>query len=186
MNKGKIIQVMGPVVDVSFEDGVLPDLYNAINIERQGETGENETLVCEVALHLGDNAVRSVAMHSTDGLVRGHKVNDTGNNQNEMLFILGKAMSGAPIINGTNQLPKPPINAGMTTKNTINKPCAVIMTFHACPSATTSKPGAASSALIRREKKPPTNPARIANIMYNVPISLWFVEKNHLLIKPGL
>ncbi len=69
MNKGKIIQVMGPVVDVSFEDGVLPDLYNAINIERQGETGENEKLVCEVALHLGDNAVRSVAMHSTDGLV---------------------------------------------------------------------------------------------------------------------
>ena len=78
MNKGKIIQVMGPVVDVSFEDGVLPDLYNAIHIERQGETGENETLVCEVALHLGDNAVRSVAMHSTDGLVRGMDAVDTG------------------------------------------------------------------------------------------------------------
>ena len=78
MNKGKIIQVMGPVVDVSFEDGVLPALYNAINIERTGESGEIETLVCEVALHLGDNAVRSVAMHSTDGLVRGMEVLDTG------------------------------------------------------------------------------------------------------------
>lgn len=78
MNKGKIIQVMGPVVDVSFEDGVLPALYNAINIERTGEGGEKETLVCEVALHLGDNAVRSVAMHSTDGLVRGMEAIDTG------------------------------------------------------------------------------------------------------------
>ncbi len=54
MNKGKIIQVMGPVVDVSFEDGVLPDLYNAIHIERQGETGENETLVCEVQTGTGE------------------------------------------------------------------------------------------------------------------------------------
>ncbi len=78
MNKGKIIQVMGPVVDVNFEDGVLPALYNAINIERTGESGEVETLVCEVALHLGDNSVRSVAMHSTDGLVRGMDALDTG------------------------------------------------------------------------------------------------------------
>jgi F-type H+/Na+-transporting ATPase subunit beta len=78
MNKGKIIQVMGPVVDVRFEGGVLPALYNAINIERAGEGGKMETLVCEVALHLGDNAVRSVAMHSTDGLVRGMEAIDTG------------------------------------------------------------------------------------------------------------
>ena len=69
---------MGPVVDVRFEDGVLPALYNAINIERTGESGETETLVCEVALHLGDNVVRSVAMHSTDGLVRGMEALDTG------------------------------------------------------------------------------------------------------------
>ena len=69
---------MGPVVDVRFEEGVLPALYNAVNIERPGEGGENETLVCEVAQHLGDNAVRSVAMHSTDGLVRGMEVIDSG------------------------------------------------------------------------------------------------------------
>ena len=78
MNKGKIIQVMGPVVDVNFEAGDLPALYNAINIERTGESGETETLVCEVALHLGDNSVRTVAMHSTDGLVRGMEAVDTG------------------------------------------------------------------------------------------------------------
>ena len=47
MNKGKIIQVMGPVVDVNFEDGILPALYNAINIERTGESGETETLVAK-------------------------------------------------------------------------------------------------------------------------------------------
>ena len=69
---------MGPVVDVNFEDGDLPALYNAINIERIGESGETETLVCEVALHLGDNSVRTVAMHSTDGLVRGMEAVDTG------------------------------------------------------------------------------------------------------------
>ena len=69
---------MGPVVDVNFEDGDLPALYNAINVERTGESGETETLVCEVALHLGDNSVRTVAMHSTDGLVRGMEAVDTG------------------------------------------------------------------------------------------------------------
>ena len=69
---------MGPVVDVNFEDGDLPALYNAINIERTGDSGGTETLVCEVALHLGDNSVRTVAMHSTDGLVRGMEAVDTG------------------------------------------------------------------------------------------------------------
>ncbi len=78
MNKGKIIQVMGPVVDVRFEDGVLPALYNAINIERPGDGGKIETLVLEVALHLGDNVIRGIAMHPTDGLVRGMEALDTG------------------------------------------------------------------------------------------------------------
>ena len=53
--------------------------------------------------------------------------------QNEMLFMRGKAMSGAPIISGTNQFPKPPITAGMTTKNTMIRPWAVMITFHICP-----------------------------------------------------
>jgi F-type H+-transporting ATPase subunit beta len=77
MNTGKIIQVMGPVVDVSFEDGTPPALYNAINVKRETD-GKTETIVLEVALHLGNNTVRTVSMHPTDGLVRGMEVEDTG------------------------------------------------------------------------------------------------------------
>jgi len=75
-NIGKISQVMGPVVDVNFVDGVLPALYNAVKIKNPIE-GEGD-IVCEVALHLGDNAVRTVSMHPTDGLVRGMDVEDSG------------------------------------------------------------------------------------------------------------
>jgi F-type H+-transporting ATPase subunit beta len=77
MNTGKIIQVMGPVVDVSFEDGTPPALYNAITVKREMD-GKTETIVLEVALHLGNNTVRTVSMHPTDGLVRGMEVEDTG------------------------------------------------------------------------------------------------------------
>jgi F-type H+-transporting ATPase subunit beta len=77
MNTGKIIQVMGPVVDVSFEGGTPPALYNAINVKRETD-GKTETVVLEVALHLGNNTVRSVSMHPTDGLVRGMEAVDTG------------------------------------------------------------------------------------------------------------
>ena len=71
---GKISQVMGAVVDVVFEDGHLPDIYNALTVDR----GEGEVLVLEVAQHLGDSVVRTVAMDTTDGLVRGNVVNDSG------------------------------------------------------------------------------------------------------------
>ena len=71
---GKISQVMGAVVDVTFEEGHLPDIYNALNVNR----GEDGLLVLEVAQHLGDGVVRTVAMDSTDGLVRGHTVEDQG------------------------------------------------------------------------------------------------------------
>ena len=72
--KGKISQVMGAVVDVVFEQGHLPDIYNALTVER----GDDNALVLEVAQHLGDSAVRTVAMDSTDGLVRGTEVKDSG------------------------------------------------------------------------------------------------------------
>ncbi len=65
---------MGAVVDVSFSDGHLPNIYNALTVDR----GEEGTLVLEVAQHLGDGNVRTVAMDSTDGLVRGHETVDTG------------------------------------------------------------------------------------------------------------
>lgn len=78
MNKGHVLQVMGPVVDIQFENGQLPEIYNAltVEIERAGEAPELLTL--EVALHLGDDAVRTIAMSSTDGLQRGAAVTDKG------------------------------------------------------------------------------------------------------------
>ena len=71
---GKISQIMGAVVDVTFEDGDLPEIMNALNVNR----GDEGILVLEVAQHLGDSVVRTVAMDSTDGLVRGVKAEDTG------------------------------------------------------------------------------------------------------------
>ena len=70
---GRVSQVMGPVVDVRFEDGYLPAIYNALTVP----VGER-TLTVEVAQHIGDNTVRCVAMASTDGLQRGTAVTDTG------------------------------------------------------------------------------------------------------------
>lgn len=79
MNVGKIIQVIGPVVDVQFTEGKIPPVLNALHIKRKSpETGEESVLVCEVHQHLGEDRVRSVAMDSTDGLVRGMEVVDTG------------------------------------------------------------------------------------------------------------
>ncbi len=71
---GRVSQVMGPVIDVRFEDGHLPAIYNALTMP-VGDT----TLTVEVAQHIGDNTVRCVAMASTDGLQRGTAVTDTGN-----------------------------------------------------------------------------------------------------------
>ena len=78
MNTGHVLQVMGPVVDVKFADGHLPEIYNAltVNIDRPGQA--QVTLTLEVALHLGDDTVRTIAMESTDGLQRGSVVTDLG------------------------------------------------------------------------------------------------------------
>ena len=73
MNFGKIIQVMGPSVDVEFETDQLPKMLNALEVKMT-----DRTLVLEVAQHIGDNVVRAIALASTDGLVRGMKVEDTG------------------------------------------------------------------------------------------------------------
>ena len=80
MNKGKITQVFGPVVDVVFKNGQLPDIYNAlvIDIPKEENNGVEVKLTLEVELHVGNNTVRGIAMDSTDGLVRGMEVIDTG------------------------------------------------------------------------------------------------------------
>ncbi|MDQ4036589.1 MAG: F0F1 ATP synthase subunit beta [Chloroflexota bacterium] len=74
MATGKVIQITGPVIDVEFPPGDLPDIYNALEIKRE----DGDTLVVEVQQHLGNNWVRAVAMSTTDGLARGLDVVDTG------------------------------------------------------------------------------------------------------------
>jgi F-type H+-transporting ATPase subunit beta len=81
MATGKVIQITGPVIDVEFPPGELPDIYNALEIKRpkaEGSREKAETLVVEVQQHLGNNWVRAVAMSTTDGLARGLDVIDTG------------------------------------------------------------------------------------------------------------
>jgi F-type H+-transporting ATPase subunit beta len=77
-NIGKITQVMGPVVDVEFEQGQLPNILTALLITNPTINDDEDNLVVEVAQHLGDNVVRTIAMDVTDGLVRGMAVKDTG------------------------------------------------------------------------------------------------------------
>ena len=71
--KGKILQVLGAVVDVQFEEGSVPPIMNALETDNNGQK-----LVLEVAQHLGENTIRAIAMDMTDGLVRGSEVIDTG------------------------------------------------------------------------------------------------------------
>jgi F-type H+-transporting ATPase subunit beta len=81
MNTGKIVQVIGPVVDVEFEAGKLPQIYNALEVPGAGSTdvfAYSQKLVLEVSQHLGEGHVRAVAMAATDGLMRGMPVVDTG------------------------------------------------------------------------------------------------------------
>ena len=75
---GKVVQVIGPVLDVQFEPQNLPEIYNALELEWTGDEGEAHRLVCEVAQHTGRHQVRAVAMDSTDGVRRGMDVRDTG------------------------------------------------------------------------------------------------------------
>jgi len=75
---GKVLQVIGPVVDVEFPTGQLPTIYNALTLTNPSISDEPDNLVLEVAQHLGDATVRAVAMDATDGLIRGMLVKDTG------------------------------------------------------------------------------------------------------------
>ncbi|HQY20250.1 MAG TPA: F0F1 ATP synthase subunit beta [Ignavibacteria bacterium] len=77
-NKGKILQIIGPVLDIDFSGGSLPAINNAVEIKRKNTEGVDEVLITEVQQHLGESRVRTVAMDSTDGLVRGMEAIDTG------------------------------------------------------------------------------------------------------------
>jgi F-type H+-transporting ATPase subunit beta len=75
---GKVVQVIGPVLDVQFDPENLPEIYNAVELVWTADEGEEHRLICEVAQHIGRNQVRAVAMDSTDGVRRGMDVRDTG------------------------------------------------------------------------------------------------------------
>ena len=75
MGNGKVTQVIGAVVDVQFDDGNLPKILNALEVDRSKDEAR---LVLEVAQHLGENTVRCIAMEATEGLVRGQGCMDTG------------------------------------------------------------------------------------------------------------
>lgn len=115
MKEGKISQIMGAVVDVAFEDEHLPEIYNALEIDR----GNGERLVLEVSQHLGENLVRTVAMDSTDGLKRGTLVKDTGEpismpvgpeTLGRLLNVIGEAIDGKGPIKTKKRYPihRPP------------------------------------------------------------------------------
>src|SRR5258708_5326369 len=74
---GRVVRVIGPVVDAEFPRDAMPDIFNALHVEVE-LSGGKRTLTLEVAQHLGDNMVRAISMQPTDGLVRGTEVADTG------------------------------------------------------------------------------------------------------------
>ena len=78
LNEGTILQIIGPVMDISFSSGKMPSIYNSLIIEGKSESGEIIKVVCEVQQLLGDKVVRAISMSATDGLQRGIKVIDTG------------------------------------------------------------------------------------------------------------
>ncbi len=77
---GRVVRVIGPVVDVEFPADAMPDIYNALEVDLGlgGDTSKMTTITMEVALHVGDNIVRAISMKPTDGMVRGAEVRDTG------------------------------------------------------------------------------------------------------------
>lgn len=108
--KGKITQVIGPVVDVEFPAGKLPKILNALTLTNPSIDGEKDNLVLEVAQHLGEGVVRTIAMDATEGLVRGAEVTDTGEAiqmpvgkevLGRILNVVGKPVDGGGPVNAT-------------------------------------------------------------------------------------
>jgi F-type H+-transporting ATPase subunit beta len=114
MNIGKIVQVIGPVIDVEFEEGKLPYILNSILITNPTINDEEDNLIVEVAQHLGDNVVRCIAMDITDGLVRGMAAKDTGapimvpvgkECLGRILNVVGRPVDGLGPIDAKNMMP---------------------------------------------------------------------------------
>jgi len=98
MNKGKIVQIIGPVLDIEFADK-LPAIYNALTVEYDMPGSGRTKLTLEVQQHLGDNWVRAVAMSTTEGLKRGMEITDTGA---PISMPVGEAVMGASSMSPAN------------------------------------------------------------------------------------
>jgi F-type H+-transporting ATPase subunit beta len=114
MSLGKITQVLGAVLDVQFSDGSLPPIYNALKITNPAINDEPWNLIVEVAQHLGENTVRCVAMDTTEGLVRGMEVMDTGDGISvpvgeatlgRVLNVIGEPVDEGPPVNANKRFP---------------------------------------------------------------------------------
>ncbi len=122
MNIGRVARVIGPVVDVEFEEGKLPAIKNALLITNPAIDDIEDNLVVEVAQHLGNNMVRTIAMDTTDGLVRGMPVKDTGNPimvpvgaeaLGRVLNVVGRPVDGMGPVNAKTYYAHSPSGAGL-------------------------------------------------------------------------
>jgi F-type H+-transporting ATPase subunit beta len=127
MNIGKVVQVIGPVVDVAFQEGQLPSILNAITITNPAINDEPDNLIVEVAQHLGDNVVRCIAMDITDGLVRGMDAKDVGTPimvpvgqecLGRILNVVGRPVDGLGPITAQNYMPIHRLSPSFTEQDT--------------------------------------------------------------------
>src|SRR5438477_1829078 len=111
---GRINQILGNVVDVEFNQGALPSILNALTVSNPAISDRADNLVMEVAAHLGENTVRCIAMDTTDGLVRGMTVRDTGKaiavpvgpkTLGRLMNVIGQAIDGKGPIEGLHTMP---------------------------------------------------------------------------------
>jgi F-type H+-transporting ATPase subunit beta len=132
MGVGKIVQVIGPVIDARFEQGDLPAIYNAVRITNKGfeaDTGRDINIIAEVAQHLGEDTVRCISMAPTDGLIRGLPVEDTGKpisvpvgrgTLGRILNVIGEPVDGLGPVEATERWPihrdAPPLIEQSTSK----------------------------------------------------------------------
>ncbi|KAI3423545.1 hypothetical protein D9Q98_010727 (chloroplast) [Chlorella vulgaris] len=113
-SSGRITQIIGPVLDVSFPAGKMPNIYNALTVGGKNEAGQEISVTCEVQQLLGDHCVRAVAMSATDGLMRGMEVLDSGKPLNvpvgaatlgRIFNVLGEPVDNLGPVNTKDQLP---------------------------------------------------------------------------------
>jgi F-type H+-transporting ATPase subunit beta len=138
-NKGKIVQIIGVVLDIDFSGGKLPEIYTALKIPRKNIDGTNDILTAEVQQHLGEDRVRAVSMDTTDGLVRGMEVIDTGEPISipvgpevlgRLLNVTGDAIDGLEPVKTAKKLPihrpSPSLDELSTTKEMLETGIKVI------------------------------------------------------------